>query len=322
MTALGPIIALGLTASTAGAAPQAPDPPDGRWAVTTVAVLTHQKNTCDILAVRILDHWRGLPPATSRDIDEERIRQYVLQSQLSDLAASRSAGDLVSRFLPRSRSETNSETVASLRRLAGLATELCDAVALPVAPLPQFETKIHEILDRLEVEQAELGRLLVVSDEEEQSALEPYLIPIQVAGIEAEGEYLAYLESLKPKPKEPTIHDRMAAWHTQIYLPAVAPVKQTFGTFLAARRANKGREMSAACRKLTTDVAALMRNEKAFQAPDPRLENPLRNVYLSMRRLSTQCTAGRSREVQNQMGEIQRHLRNSGEIMKRYSLTP
>ena len=316
------VLGLAALATPVTAAPQAPDPPDGRWAVTTVAVLHHQKNTCDILAGKILEHWRELGPVTSHDIDEGRIREHVLQTQLSDLAASRSAGDLVARFLPRARSETNSETVASLRRLDTLTTELCNAVALPVAPVGQFEAKIREILDRLEVEQAELGRLLVVSDEDEQAALEPYLIPIQVAGIEAEGEYLAYLESLKPKPKEPTIQDRMRAWHAQVYVPAVTPVKKTFGAFIAAQRTNNGREMNASCRALTRDVTALLRNDAAFESPDPRLEVPLRNVYVAMRRLATQCTAGRSREVQNELAEIQRRLRDSGEVLKRYQLPP
>ena len=291
-------------------------------AVTTVAILNHQTTTCDMLAVRVLDYWRTQEPAPSREVEEERIRDYVLRSQLSDLAASRSAGDLVERFLPRSRSDAGSETVASLRRLAGLTTELCDAVAIPVAPLATFEAKIRGILNRVEVEQAELGRLLVVPDKVEQDALEPYLIPIQVAGIEAEGQYLAYLESIRPKDKGPTIHDRMNAWYQQVYLPGVMPSKKAFALFLKARKTNNGREMSAACRQMSTEVAALMRKPETFQGPDARLEIPLRNIYLSMRRLATQCTAGRSREVQNEMKKIQQFLGDAGRQMERDKLRP
>ncbi len=301
---------------------EAPDPADGQWAAATMALLHHQKDTCDVLAVRVLDHWRTLPTVEATENDEERIREYVLAAQISDLAASRRAGDLVDRFLPGVRAETNAETSASLRRLHDLITELCDGVALPVAPKERFEEKITEILDRIEVEQAELGRLLVVPTEVEQAALEPYLLPIQIAGIEAEGEYLAYLESLRPKEREPTIQERMAAWHRAIYTPAVTPAKKAFGTYLSARQKKDARGMARACREISSTVSVLLRSDEAFESPDPRLSDPLRRIYVAMRQMSRECSAGRAREIERRFTELQAKLQDAGKQMARYRLSP
>ena len=321
---LGIFIAGTLVApSSVGASgPEAPDPPEGQWAAATIALLHHQKDTCDVLAVRILDHWRTLPALDATEKDEERIREYVLAAQISDLAASRRAGDLVDRFLPGVRAETNAETSASLRRLHGLTTELCDGVALPVAPKERFEEKVTEILDRIEVEQAELGRLLVVPTEAEEAALEPYLLPIQIAGIEAEGEYLAYLESLRPKEKEPTIQERMAAWHRAIYTPAVTPAKKAFGAYLSARQKKDPRGMSRACREISSTVSVLLRSKEAFDSPDPRLAEPLRRIYVAMRQMSKECSAGRAREIEARFTELQAKLQDAGKQMARYRLRP
>ena len=173
-----------------------------------------------------------------------------------------------------------------------------------------------------EIEQAELGRLLVVPTEAEEAALEPYLLPIQIAGIEAEGEYLAYLESLRPKEREPTIQERMAAWHRAIYTPAVTPAKKAFGAYLSARQKKDPRGMSRACREISSTVSVLLRSKEAFDSPDPRLAEPLRRIYVAMRQMSKECSAGRAREIEARFTELQAKLQDAGKQMARYRLRP
>ncbi|MEO1369410.1 MAG: hypothetical protein AAFX50_19710, partial [Acidobacteriota bacterium] len=196
---------------TASAATDAPAPAKGRAAATTLALLERQRDLCDTIAGRVQTHWAGLaelPP----DDQQERVRDYVLENQLSDLAGSRSISDLVDRFLPTAGQETTDETAASLRRLATIARETCDAVALPTAPQEGFSAKMTELLDRFEFERIELGRLLVATADDLAEALEPYVFHIQRAGVEAEGAYLAYLDSIRAKPKEPTMAEKMQRW--------------------------------------------------------------------------------------------------------------
>ncbi|MEM9594458.1 MAG: hypothetical protein AAGD06_09350 [Acidobacteriota bacterium] len=334
LLALLPVVGGALIGGDASAAyVEAPDPPEGRWAATTLALLHHQKDLCDSIAGQVIGHWQGFGAGTaqqgSADGDaaslegqEKAIRDYVLDTQLSDLAASRATADIIDRFLPRSRSETSGETSSALERLFGLEKSLCDTVALPTAPIEDFRSRIADILDRIERENEELGRLLVVPDEDLEAALEPYLMPIQLAGISAEGEYLEYLESIRPKPKGPSTAERMAAWHRQVYGPAVAPSKTAFGGYLKARRANDGRALGRHCRDLSRATIALLRRPEVFEAPDEKVRAPLQQAYVEMRGLATHCTAGRYREVQEHFEDLQRNLSTAAERLSLYNLRP
>ena len=146
--------------------------------------------------------------------------------------------------------------------------------------------------------------------------------PIQIAGIEAEGEYLAYLESLRPKDRAPTMRERMHAWHRAIYTPAVTPAKKAFGAYLKARKSNNAKAMGRACREISSSVSVLLRSEEAFDSPDPRLNEPLRRIYISMRHLSKECSAGRAREIEARFSELQEKLKTAGSQMARYRLSP
>ncbi|MEM6796795.1 MAG: hypothetical protein AAF725_22675 [Acidobacteriota bacterium] len=296
-------------------------PEPGRAAATTLALLQHQRDICDAIAGRVQERWPSLAER-SREEQESAIRQFVLERQLSDLAASRTTGDLIDRFLPAAARETTDETAGSLRRLASVAKGLCDAVALPAAPQDTFATAVTGWLDRFEVERVELGRLLVVADEDLSAALEPYLTPIQLAGIEAEGEYLSYLESVREEPEEPTMTDYMRDWHSRTYRPAVNPSRRALGAYIKARRAQNVREIGKSCRLLAREVIALLRSEQALQAPDERVIPMLEAAYDEMRKVASHCTSGRQREEQKHFAEMQKHLKTAAEFLSRYKLQP
>ncbi len=75
----------------------------------------------------------------------------------------------------------------------------------------------------------------------------------------------------------------MRAWHTQVYLPAVTPAKAAWGKYLAAREKLDSRGMSAACRELSQALIPLLRDNTPFKSPEPKLEEPLRAIYVELR---------------------------------------
>lgn len=319
---------LALGALAAGLSPSAlaetppPPPARGEAPVTTLSLLYHQRETCDTISGEVIGYWRDL--AGDPSAQEATVRDFVLERQISDLAASRAAADLVERFMPRAQQEaTSSETASSLRRLAGLARELCDAVALPTGPLDRFEAKIRDLLDRIEVEQKELGRLLVVpEDARVEAALQPYLGYIQIRGLQAQAEYLVYLESIREVPTGPTMTQRMQEWSRDVYSPAVAPAKRAFAAYLEARKARDASAMLQTCRQLTSPVIRLLRDDATFSPPDPRVAEPIRAIYEAMRGLGPHCTTGREQEVQEQLATIQKRLREASQALERYGIRP
>ncbi|MEM8930076.1 MAG: hypothetical protein AAGE94_02810 [Acidobacteriota bacterium] len=311
-----------LWAPHAAATGEPPEPAAGDAPVATLALLYHQRDICDTIAGKVLENW----PSAEMPVEQqaEAVQEYVLQRQLADLAAGRAAADLIDRFMPRAQQEaTSGETASSLGRLAGQVRELCDTVALPVAPREQFEARIRGHLDRVAVETKELGRLLLVDDDERiEAALQPYLFPIQVAGIEAQGEYLAYLEKIRPKPKGPTMAEQMQSWHRTVYTPTVTPTKRAFGAYLKARNSRDAKAMRETCRRLSSQVIQLLRDDAAFTPPDDRVAEALRRIYIDMRSLGPHCAAGREQEVQSQLGVIQGRLRDAASQLQRYGLGP
>lgn len=303
------------------ASADAPAPAQGRAASTTLALLEYQRDLCDTIAGRVLNHWTGLA-ALAEDEQQNRVREFVLEKQLSDLAGSRSISDLIDRFLPDAGRETTDETAASLRRLANVARETCDVVALPTAPQQAFSDRMTALLDRFEFERVELGRLLVVAEDDLAKALEPYLFHIQRAGVEAEGEYLAYLDSIREKPKAPTMAELMRSWHAAVYTPKVTPTKRALSAYLQARSVQDVRQIGASCRVLATQVIKLLRDDEAFQAPDDRVTPMLRPIYIEMRSLATSCTAGNQRKVDRHFATMQTKLQTAATFMARYKIRP
>lgn len=294
-----------------------PQPEPGQWATTTLALLHYNRDLCDTIAGRVQQRWRSLDGSGS----EQQIRDYVLQSSLSDLAAARAADDIVDRFLSRARQEADRETAGSLTRLTELSSALCDAVALPTAPRRDFDLKIRDLLTRIDREKTELGRLLVTTEADLERALEPYLVPIQLAGVEAEGQYLDYLESIRPKPEPPSMQVRMEAWHRG-YATRTATVKTALGKFLAARQTSDSQAIREACREISAEVIPLLRDETLFETPDPQVEQPLKKAYHQIRELATHCTAARFREVDLQIERVETYLALAARPLSRYSLQP
>lgn len=305
-----------LAAGAAVAAAQLPRPETGEWAQTTLALLRYNRELCDGIAGQIRNRWRN-DGANS----ENTIRDFVLKSSLSDLAAARAAGDIIDRFLPRAKDEAGQETGASLGRLFELETALCDAVALPTGPRDDFDLKITQLLERIDLEEAELGRWLVLNEEILEQALEPYLVPIQIAGIEAEGEYLDYLESIRPKPKLPTRQELMVAWH-QHYSQKVAKVKDALRRFLIGRQNNDAAVVRESCREIASSVIPVLRNDALFKAPDPSVEEPLHRAFVELRVLATHCIAARFRETDKQIAQVQKYLGYAAQRLAPYSLQP
>ena len=300
-------------------ADEVPDPATGTWASTTVALLDYNRELCDGIAGKVVDYWRGLSASPAAQL--ESVRRYVVNRELSNLAAGRAASDIAEGFLPRVSEEAGSATAASLERLHEMQVELCDKVAYPNTTREKFEAELSTLLDRIEREGSELGRLLVVSEEVLDSAVSPYLRHIQMAGVEAEGEYSDYLESLKPPPVLPTRQELMEVWHRS-YAQAVHPTKQALGKYLRSRRQSDSRLIRTACRELSAAVIPLMRKDDVFKAPERGIFKPLRSAFLEIKQLAVHCSAGRSREMKSHYDEMQKQLAAASQVLAEYSLKP
>lgn len=300
----------------------APPNPQGEQVVPTVLSLIRFKHaSCDRIAGRVLDQWQvGDGSALAQ---EERARDFVLQSELSDLAASRAAADFVARLLPRVKAAVNLETHATMTRLDAAVTTLCDTVALPTGALEQFRGRLTEVLERIEREETELGRLLVIpSSATLEAAIEPFLESIQLAGLAAESEYQQYLESLRPKKPKVTQTDLMREWHAQVYLPAVTPSKAAWGKYLQAREKLDSRGMNSACRELSQALIPLLRDPRPFKGPEPKLEEPLRLVYVELRAMATACTGGNESQLNRHWSDFNGKLQGVSATLQRYGLQP
>lgn len=312
---------LGILAAPAAPAQDGavPDPETGRWALTTFALLRYQRNLCDGIAGKVLGRWRRLDGDSAAA--QESMRRFVVEQELTDLAAGRAAADVARRFLPAARDEVEPRAAAALERLLRLEGLLCDAVAYPTAPRAEFEAGVRDLLDRIEREEVELGRMLVVTAGELETILEPYLPPLQIAGVEAEGEYRDYLDSLETPPELPSLEQLMGAWHRR-YSEAARPTKRALGKYLAARRATDARARHAACREILAAVIPLLRDRDLFRAPDPKVRSPLERAFVELRQMATHCNAGRSFEVEQHFGEMQRQLAAAARLLAPYSLKP
>lgn len=302
--------------------PAAPAAETSDQAVTTVlSLIRFKRSSCDLIAGRVLDQWQK--SGGSVEVQEERARDYVLKSELSDLAASRAAADILARYLPRAKVGVDGETHATMTRLDSAVTTLCDTVALPTGPLAEFRARLSDVLARIEVEETELGRLLVIPGAAVlEAAIEPHLEEIQLAGLNAESEYQQYLESLRPKEAKATFTDKMREWHANTYLPAVTPSKAAWGKYLAAREKLDSRGMNTACRELSQALIPLLRDSTPFKGPDPKLEEPLRLAYVELRAMATHCTSGNSGQLNRHWTEFNARLQRLSETLQRYGLQP
>lgn len=315
------LLALGLCVSAAAPA-QTDDLPrmtPAERAESVVALLHYNRELCDRIAGKVIAYWNGL--SASPEAELEAVRQLVVSRELSNLAQSREVADVVEDLLTELDGESDRETLASLGRLQKLEVELCDTVAYPKESRQRFEDDLATTLDRIEQEESELGRLLVVSAAQRESALAPFLARIQMAGVEAEGEYRDYLESLKPPPQQPTQQELMEAWHRQ-YSAAVQPTKQALGKYLAGLRASDSTQMREACREISAAVIPLLRRKQVFEAPFEKVTRPLYRAFVEIKQMAAECVAGHSREREEHYSAMQTQLANASGLLARFSLQP
>lgn len=322
-SAAAAIVALSLVPGVAAAEPEVRQPETGTLAQTTLALLRYNRALCVRLAQDVQRHWRELPLTVSNDVSgEERVRQRVLEELLGDLAAARAAGDMVRELLPATRTEVDTETGIALEQLFALQTRLCDTVAYPSGGRQGFGGTATDLMLGIDREVARLGRLLVVPEAELDAALEPYLTPIQIAGVEAQGELLAYLDSLEPAPKEPSKAERMRAWHGQ-YLDAVRPSKQTLGRFLQARAHGDSATVRDSCRELSDRSRVLLASDGAvFEGPEPSVAPMLQQAFRALSLMANACNGGDFRRADHHLLTAQNQLAKAAAVLRPYGLAP
>jgi hypothetical protein len=329
---VSPVLIFGLTlllsGNAMGAALDVESPSQGEYAAAVLSLIRFNHELCDGLAGRTLGQWQRLGGTADVRL---KVLDY-LGTEAQDLAQGRAASDIAREFLPGARQEVGNETGSSLTRLHQLARSICDTVVeLPPGGIEGLTAEVEQRLDDFEREEAELGRLLVIPEDELEAARRPYLQSIQLAGFEAENEYLDFLEAQKVPERGPTHQELMEAWHRE-YTAAVAPVREALGKYVKARQQNKFREMSAACREISSSASPLLRNDEIFQLPvravpaskgwTRQLLEPLQNAYKEMREMAQNCSAGRSREVQEHLVKMQEELGKAATVLGRFGLQP
>ena len=314
------LLSVTLWAALASAARSAvPEPADGRWATTAVALLRHSHQRCAGAADRLLDHWRQL--GGDGEGVQEALDRFVLTEATEDLAAARKALDLARGLLPRAALEVDTASAAVLDRLYAAETALCNLAALPAPPRGDFQRRLEEAAAAIGDAETELGGHLTLPDEGALSLqIQPYLSLIAAAASSAQQQMLD--DRLPPPPPpELTLQERMEAWHRR-YAAAALPSKQALRAYLEGRRAADAAAIQRACAGLMTAVLPLLADEAVFRAPDPEVREPLQDIYRAMRRLGVHCTAGRFREVDVEYGHVQRHLSAAAGVLSAYSLGP
>ncbi|MEE8522876.1 MAG: hypothetical protein V3T72_03010 [Thermoanaerobaculia bacterium] len=307
---------------------EAPDPQVDKSPETVLALLDYNRNLCDRVAGKVVARWQSLGDSAEA---VEAVRQYVVDEEMSELAAGSAAAGIIRRFMKQVRSESSPATVGSLERIAELIQDLCDSVAWPSPPQESFGAKLRSTLDGIEQERLDLGGRLLVSDEQLRELLAPYLSPIQLAGVEAHDEYLDYLESIKPKPRGPGLLDLVQAWHRR-YAEATRPTKIALAHFIEARNRQDARAIVETCKEIIAAVIPLLRDDEVFKIPTqqqpaskgvrPELIPSLQQAYREIRDVAVNCTAGRQREVLEHFGEMQKQLQTAAAFLGRYSLAP
>jgi hypothetical protein len=245
----------------------------------------------------------------------------VLHQGMSSLASARASGDLVRSFMGGAKREAGFEVGASLQRLHTLLSSLCDAVALPQAPRQSFESHLLDLSQRIALEEDQLGRLMVIDENVLAAAVEPYLTHIQLAGVQAEGEFLDYLESLRKEPEPPTLTELMTRWHHG-YVQSVKPTKDALRRFLRSRHQGNVQDIGQACRALTGTVGPLLDDGNLSPSPDPVVNKYLRDAYTSIRRAAAECGRGRFDQVDKHLSAMQKELQVAARRMAPHGLRP
>lgn len=313
-----------LAASTAAqeARPTGPPiPAAGKEAITILALLDYQFEGCQGLSEGILTRWERM--AGSDEHQEQRIRDWILQSHTGEMASFRKAGDAADELLDQLQPKIRREAGASLRRMAEHTSRLCDLVAVPVAPYTSFQLEVLDTVEKIEREIRELGRLVLSDDKRMAEAIAPYLPTIQMAAMEAEGQYMDFLEAEEPEePKGPTKAQLMQHWHDEIYSPAALPAKRALAAYLKAQE-ERNRGVGSTCRDLSRAVVPILRDNKVLPSlPDPSLVEPFRRVYTEMQELAADCNEARLQKAQEHLEKTRELLNELSVLLLPYGIKP
>ena len=299
-----------------------PLPDAGKEAVTILALLDYQFEGCQQLSEGISTRWNRM--AGTNEHQEQRIRDWILQSHTGEMASFRKAGDVADELLDQLQPKIRREAGASLRRMAEHSGRLCDLVAVPVAPFDSFQLEVLETVEKIEREVRELGRLVLSDDERKAEAIAPYLPGIQMAAVEAEGQYQDYLETEEPdEPEGPTLTQLMQHWHQEVYRPAVVPAKQALADYLRAQ-AERNRGVGSACRDLSRAVIPILKDSSQVfaSAPDKKVVEPLRRAFVEMQALAVDCNAARVQQAQEHLVRTQGYLGEAAALLAPYGVKP
>lgn len=320
--AAGPAAAGQSVRLAANSEAELPIPASGKEAVTILALVDYQFDGCDRLSDAIITRWQRM--AGSPEHQEQRIRDWILQSHTSEMAGYRKAGDLAEQLLDRIQTRVRGEARSSLRRMADHTRRLCDLSAVPVAPFESFQLDVVETAEKIEREVRELGRLVLSDQRRMSEAIAPYLPTIQTAAVQAEGEFLDFLESEKPKkPEGPTLEQLVQHWYHEVYLPVVIPSKKALRDYLRARDA-RARAVGTSCRDLSRAVIPVLRDgDRIFgSSPIREVEEPLRKAYVALQAMAADCSAGRIQRAQQHLDEATLRLRAAAAYLQPFGVSP
>ena len=299
-----------------------PLPAAGKEAATVLALLDYQFQGCEQLSEGISTRWNRM--AGSPEHQEQRIRDWILQSHTGEMASFRKAGDLADALLDQVQPNIRREAGASLRRMAEHTGRLCDLVAVPVAPFQSFQLETSDTVEKIEREVRELGRLVLSDEKRMAEAITPYLPTIQMAAMEAEGQYMDFLEAEKPKePEGPTPAQLMQHWHQELYTPATIPAKRALASYLKAQQ-ERNRGVGSACRDLSRALIPILKDTSQVfaAAPDPAVVEPLRRAYAEMQALAVDCNAARVQHAQVHLEKTRGLLAEAATVLAPYGISP
>ncbi len=318
------LLFMSLLASQLTAAPiQVPPPGEGQWVNASVALLRYNRERCDRLAGKILSYWRSLPTDRSDhdSVNQKTVRERILRDWLAELTEARTASDVARTFLPQAAEMLDSDSTTALAQLLELQVDLCDQVAYPTGPLSEFVDKVTDTLLRIDAEARSLAQLVRLDDAVLDRAIGPYLEPLQLTGVEAEGEMLNYLARPERPAQAPAFENRLGAWYER-YQTAAVGSKQSLGQYLTARGGGDRDSIRSACSSLVDATVALLEDKSVFPGPNTSLDRPLRLGVVNLQRMAAACLQGNFRRADRLLERAEHQLSVVAAHLEPYGLVP
>lgn len=306
-----------------GAELEVPSPPEGGWVDASLALLAYNRERCDRLANKILVFWRSLPPEAGRQVAEnqKQIRERVIKEWLAELTEARTASDIVATFKPRALESVDAETAVVLDRLHTLQSRLCDQVAYPAGPMAGFVDRVTDVLLQIDTEARQLDVLLPVDQPTLDRAIAPYLETLQLAGVEAEGEMLHFLERPASSETVLTAEALMAVWFER-YQMAAEPAKDGLRLYIEARDSGDREKLRTSCETMASGSSSILDAAGIFHLPDEDMERQLRRGYLHLQRLAAACLSGNFTRADRMLRRAEHHFAVTAAYLERFGYDP